>query len=81
MTDSVSSAPADLGEQPSHSFEEITFTNAREVDEGDASDDDESVAPEEEPPEAGEELVDTQVVNQIAAQPERRYADDTCLMA
>jgi hypothetical protein len=81
MTDSVSSAPADLGEQPSLSFEEITFTTAREVEDGDESDDDESVAPEEEPPEAGDESVDTQVVNQIAAQPERRFADDTCLVA
>jgi hypothetical protein len=72
-TDSVASAPADLAKQPSLSFEEIILTNVREVEDGEESNDDEPVAPEEEQQEAGDESVDIQVVTQIAAQPERRF--------
>jgi hypothetical protein len=74
-TDLVASALAVLGKQPSLFFEEVTFTTEREVEEGEESDDDESVAPEEEQQEAGDESVDTQMATQIAAQPERRYAE------
>jgi hypothetical protein len=65
--DSVASAPTDLGEQPFLSFEEITFMTRREVEEGKELDNDELVAPEEEEQqEAGDELVDTQVVTQLS---------------